>query len=228
MSPLCIGRLRTKLFEDQYTEAEEKVPLGHGDWQMTKTNLPDYIPGTVIGVYWALRTLAYAMSMAGNYTVDSKKFPGTKVLMMPFAMALDYADRAIRVVLACRIHPKEAMAWLIKRDQITRTAMAGLIRKHWPAGEALDQAIVDTQSDWTVISKTQVVGPHDSVALGSELADDPDDDEHIDSMVFGGRSGSGGGGGNGKDQRKGKGSGKDGARRKDWKSEDWKLCSSGP
>ena len=68
-----------------------------GEYVMTRHELPDVSYSSIIDIFWCLRTWAYAVGMAGNFEVDSKKAPGTKVLMMPLHVALDYADRALRL-----------------------------------------------------------------------------------------------------------------------------------
>ena len=46
------------------------------------------------------------------------------------------------------------------KDRITRGAVAGLVRQRWPAQEALEKALADTNTDWTVIRGLEVKGIH--------------------------------------------------------------------
>ena len=47
-----------------------------------------------------------------------------------------------------------------RKDRITRGAIAGLVRQRWPAQEALEKALADTNTDWTVIRGLEVKGIH--------------------------------------------------------------------
>ena len=172
---------------------------------MVRNTIPEVVPKNVVDVYWCLRVLANAWAKAGNYEVDSKSFPGTKVIMMPLATGLDYADRALRVVLGSGVPSVDAMSWLERRDRITRTAMANLIQQKWPAGEALTKAIEKTAGDWTVIHNACVVGPHDGLAfVEDEVAMS---EEQVNDMIDmrKGRSD--------KKRKKGAGKGKDGGKK---------------
>jgi hypothetical protein len=135
---------------------------------LTSRTSADYSPTDVVGYYWGLRVLAYAWGQAGNYMVDSKKNPGTQVLMMPWADALNYADRFLQVAMSSGLHQREVLHWAQTKDRLTRSMMAGHVRERWPAGEALEKALVDTASDWSTIKGQQVLGVHNAVA---ELGD---------------------------------------------------------
>ena len=95
--------------------------------------------------------------------VDSKKEKDTKVLMMPYNVALDYADRALRVTTHSGLPPREQLQWLMSKDKLTRATMAAYVRDHWPAGEALSQALADTATEWSVIHGSGVRGPMTSI-----------------------------------------------------------------
>ena len=89
-----------------------------------------------VDYYWGLRTLMNAWAKAGNFYVDSADKPGTRVKMMPADVALDYADRGLRVVLASGLPYHEQLAWWEKKDRSTRGVMAGYVR-HVPLPAAL-------------------------------------------------------------------------------------------
>ena len=114
----------------------------------------------VVEYYFGLRTLMNAWGRCGNYLVDSKSKPGTHVLMMPWDAALNYADRGLRNVTSSGIAPSEQLQWWERKDRITRGAIAGLVRQRWLAQEALEKALADTNTDWTVIRGLEVKGIH--------------------------------------------------------------------
>ena len=172
LSVTSIAKMRSKLLETATEVNKEELALANG-WTMSRDMLPDFVPHTVVDVYWALRILGYAWARGGNYEVPSKVSPGTQVKMISLEVALDYADRALRVTLSNGIHPLEAMEWLIKKDKITRTVMSSLIRKGWPAGEALLQAIVETSMDWAVVKGSSVMSHHEELAI-QDAAEEPD------------------------------------------------------
>ena len=121
----------------------------------------------IIGYYWALRTMCNAMAEAGNYEVDSMEKEGKRVLMFPLAYGLDYADRALRITS----EQGKDLGWLRKRDIITRTLMANLVRDKLPAGEALKKALADSHQDWSVVRGEDVQGVNEGVALANLNAD---------------------------------------------------------
>ena len=172
LSVTSIANMRSKLLETATEVNKEELALANG-WTMSRDMLPDFVPHTVVDVYWALRILGYAWARAGNYDVPSKSMPGTQVKMISLEVALDYADRALRVTLSNGIHPLEAMEWLIKKDKITRTVMSSLVRKGWPAGEALLQAILETSMDWAVVKGSSVMSHHEELAI-QDGAEEPE------------------------------------------------------
>ena len=101
----------------------------------------DYKPASVIDYYFGLRTVCNAWALGGNYEVDSKLHKDERVLMMPYSTAIDYADRVLRITAAAEIPNHEKLAWMSRKDTITRKMMAALVRKKWPAGEALEEAL---------------------------------------------------------------------------------------
>ena len=80
--------------------------------------------------------------------------------MMPWDAALDYADRGLRIVTSSGIASSEQLQWWERKDRITRGAIAGLVRQRWPAQEALEKALADTNTDWTVVRGVEVKGIH--------------------------------------------------------------------
>jgi len=153
-----VGKMRSLLMEKAGKSSETHSILPNVD--ITYSAIPDYVPNTVVGYYWGLRVMAYAWAKAGNYLVDSKTKEGSKVTMMPLDVALNYADTRLRVAMNCGLPPGEQLAWLERKDRMTRGVMAGLVRQQFPAQEALKQALVDTAADWTTLKGREVVGAH--------------------------------------------------------------------
>ena len=92
--------------------------------------------------------------------MDSKTKPSTHVLMMPWDTALNFADRGLRIVTSSGIAPNDQLQWWERKDRITQGAIAGLVRQRWPAQEALEKALADTNTDWTVVRGAEVKGIH--------------------------------------------------------------------
>ena len=69
---------------------------------------------------------------------------------------LNYADRGLRIFTSSGIAPSEQLQWWDWKDRITRGAVAGLVRQRWPAQEALEKALADTNTDWTVIRGLEI------------------------------------------------------------------------
>ena len=92
-------------------------------------------------------------------------------LMMPWDTALNYADRGLRIVTSSGIAPSEQLQWWERKDRITRGAIAGLVRQRWPAQEALEQALADTNTDWTVVRGVEVKGIHTAMEQADQGLD---------------------------------------------------------
>ena len=182
---LSLLRMITKLVESTPQEHKEKIPMG-GEWNLERSRLPYMIIQSVLDGYWALRVQAYAMAKAGNFQVDSKLYPGTKVLFFPLEVGLDYADRALRYVYKNNIPPKEALRWMARNDKLTRTCASRLVFKGWPGGEAFTTAIDKTQGSWNSVringeAAHTVVAPDEEVDV--ELDPQNMEDDLLLSMM---------------------------------------------
>ena len=133
-----------------------------------------FSPASVTDYYFGLRTLGNAWGRAGNYEVDSAVEKLTRVLMMPMHIGLDYADRCLRMTTTSGLPMDEQLDWLRRKDFLTRTLMANLIREKWPAGEALKKAITESAHDWTIVRNAEVIGPHESILTAAYKTDNPD------------------------------------------------------
>ena len=129
--------------------------------------ITEFRPRNLIDYYWGLRTLVNAWGLSGNYEVDSKEKPGQKVLMMPLDEALDYADRGLRLASRAAGNPNEQLAWWARKDLLTRTLMANLVRERHPAGEALREALRASAGDWSIVCNSELIGQHDSLLEGA-------------------------------------------------------------
>ena len=162
MTVIEVGKLKSMLMQKSGTISNTHQLMPNVD--ITYSAAPNFVPHTVVDYYWGLRVLAYAWAKAGNYEVRSVIKEGSLVKMMPLDVALDYADRALRVTMSCGIPWQEQLDWMERKDRTTRAVMAGLVRRKYPAQEALKQALVETASDWTVVKGGEVRGVHDSIA----------------------------------------------------------------
>ena len=154
MSVTTTSQMKSLLY-DQAPKTSERTQLGEHTTVISE--LPNaFVPKHVVEYCFGLRTLIIAWSRCGNYLVDSKSKPGTHVLMMPWDTALNYADCGLRIVTSSGIAPSEQLQWWDRKDRITRGAIAGLVRQRWPAQEALEKALADTNTDWTVVRGVEV------------------------------------------------------------------------
>ena len=153
MSVTTTSQMKSLLY-DQAPKTSERTQLGEHTTVISE--LPNaFVAKHVVEYYFGLRTLMNAWGRCGNYLVDSKSKPGTHVLMMPWDTALNYADRGLRIVTSSGIAQSEQLQWWERKDRITRGAIAGLVRQRWPAQEALEKALADTNTDWTVVRGVQ-------------------------------------------------------------------------
>ena len=144
---------------DQAPKTSERTQLGEHTTVISE--LPNaFVPKYVVEHYFGLRTLMNAWGRCGNYLMDSKSKPGIHALMMPWDTALNCADRGLRIVTSSGIAPSKQLQWWERKDRITRGAIAGLVRQRWPAQEALEKALADTNTDWTVVRGLEVKGIH--------------------------------------------------------------------
>ena len=133
---------------DQAPQNSERTQLGEHTTVISE--LPNaFVPKHVVEHYFGLRTLKNAWGTT----------PGLVLTMMPWDTALNYADRGLRLVTSSGIAPGDhQLQWWERKDRITRGAVAGLVRQHWPAQEALKKALADTNTDWTVVKGAGVKG----------------------------------------------------------------------
>ena len=64
--------------------------------------------------------------------------------MMPLDVALDYADFCLRMATEHR----QNVQWLEDKDVLCRGKMIGFMRRGWPAGEALQEALRDCKDEF--------------------------------------------------------------------------------
>ena len=158
MSVTATSQMKSLLC-DQAPKTSERTQLGEHTTVISE--LPNaFVPKHVVEYHFGLRTWMNAWDRCGNYLVDSKSKPGTHVLMMPWDATLNYADRGLRIVTSSGIAPSEQLQWWERKDRITRGAIAGLVRQRWLAQGALEKALADTNTDWTVIRGLEVKGIH--------------------------------------------------------------------
>ena len=67
------------------------------------------------------------------------------MLMMELSAALGYADKAFRDTMD---YGKGSLLWLQRNDVLTRGKMATLVRRGWPAGLALGEAVREAHLEW--------------------------------------------------------------------------------
>ena len=71
-------------------------------------------------------------------------------------------------VTSSGIAPGDQLQRWERKDRITRRAIAGLVRQRWPAQEALEKALADTNTDWTVVKGAEVKGIHTDMEVADQ------------------------------------------------------------
>ena len=135
------------IFQATLPNQEESVGLKPGvTLEFDKEQSVD--PRTVVEYYVIMRILAYAYAYCGSHEVASVRSKELKVVFAPLDVNLDYADEALRYADARPGSQEDKMRWLQKRDEATRGAMVGYMRRGWPQGEALTQSRLEQQIEW--------------------------------------------------------------------------------
>ena len=109
---------------------------------------------SVVDMYWALRTWANAVALAGNFEIA---YEGKSGVCAPLALFLDYADEALRKSL--RQPQGLQVQWLERTDTATRGRMIQLVRApmKMPLGVALKPAITELQYQWNSLPQQNVI-----------------------------------------------------------------------
>ena len=95
--------------------------------------------------------------------VDSKKKPGTKVLMFNWNEGIMYADRCLRLTQSKGMPLDEQLPWMERKDRLTRHLANTYVALHWPYTEAMDEAVTVTAPDWSYIHSGNVISEHQSI-----------------------------------------------------------------
>ena len=122
------------------------------EWTMERKRMPNSNVACVLDGYFSNRILANSWAKAGNFEVDSKKFPGKKVRFFPLEAGLDYADMTLRKSHKHALDPAKALGWYARNDRFTKTVMSRLVTKQWPGGEAMYEAMERTGKNWDAVS----------------------------------------------------------------------------
>lgn len=63
---------------------------------------------------------------------------------------MGYADMGLRRALATGLPARDMLRWLKRRDRLTRATMIQYINLRWPAVEALEKALQETEVSWQI------------------------------------------------------------------------------
>ena len=182
MTVLSLLRMITKLIESTPNTHRESIPMG-SEWNLERKRLPHTLVESCLDAYWCMRIRGNARAWAGNFEVDSKVTPGTRVIFYPMEVGLDYADRALRYVYKNRIPPEDALRWLVRNDKLTDTCASRLVAKGWPAGEATLAAIDKTQGSWNSV-KIDGLAHQTLVTADEDLDIEQDPNAYDDDLLF--------------------------------------------
>ena len=130
------------ILEQSGPRLQESVSLPGGVKLEFDKDSPVDVTSTV-QYYFALRTLAYAWSWAGNYRF--KDPDGKERTFISLAEATTYADQALRFTME---YGSGSLLWLNRNDLNTRGKMASAIRRGWSAGKALREAMHECHLEW--------------------------------------------------------------------------------
>ena len=103
---------------------------------------------SIYDFYLGLRILMNVWAYIGNYDTNSSAKPGTKVRMIEYEQASNYADDVLHWTARSNVPVSQHVEWARDNDQLTRTAMMEKMRLGWPAGEALAHALDFHRQDW--------------------------------------------------------------------------------
>lgn len=99
--------------------------------------------GNIVEYYWAIRVPANAWSWGGLF--ETKDHDGAKRLFMPLTDAQHYADYSLR----CTVEfGQGSLIWYQRNDMLTRSKMAGLIRRRYAGASALTEALKQCHLEW--------------------------------------------------------------------------------
>jgi len=134
------------LYQQTMPGMHKKIGLGNGISIAVGNEGEEQDATSVVEYYWCLRILAYAYSIVGQHKVKSKLYKDKEVLMAPLSTNQAYADECLK--RAC--DKSASVRWLQENDELTRGKMVKYLRRGWPQGEALEQALADTQVHWSM------------------------------------------------------------------------------
>lgn len=124
---------------------------------------------SAVEYYFQLRTLVHAWAWAGNYKMT---YEGAQHWMIELSPALAYADGALR---DCMEFGGGSLTWLHRNDVLTRGKMSTYVRRGFPAGLALAQALRDSHLEWR--SPVPSSGPKESLGAPAKRTQAPSTEE---------------------------------------------------
>ena len=136
-----VARVRS-LHQASKPSSERKISLA-ANLTFRLDEVPDQQVKSLIDYFNAIRILGHAYALAGHFEVESQ-VPGTKVRMAPLQQQLEYADMLLR----CASSLDAPVSWVKCKDEATRSRMMELVRASWSQGEALSQAMKETELWW--------------------------------------------------------------------------------
>ena len=128
---------------------------------------------TIIDYNFGQRLLAHGYVFTGSHEVASKRDPNRRVLFSPLDVNVTYCADALRIAASWRVSAATALHALMRKDIATRSTMVQYMRRGWPQGEALTQALLENQVKW------------ETAPQGAMVDDDSEDDGGDDG--FGGQ-----------------------------------------
>ena len=136
------------LFHQTMPGRTQEVQLGNSiSLRMARDDPKDAT--SVYEYYMGLRIMAYAYSIVGQFKTQSKLRPAEKVTFAPLSVNQTYADSCLK---RTHEHPDgvQSLSWLLHKDELTRSKMVEHMRQGWPQGEALEQAVTETEIAWMI------------------------------------------------------------------------------
>ena len=141
-----------------------KFEFAMGDARMEVGADKSLVIRNVTQYYFGLRILGHGMAYAGNWDHPSKLYPGTMVKMCPLGVNMEYADEALRYAMLWDGSPHVVLQMLRERDIATRSHMVQLMRRDYPQGEALREAMKELKQDWKSAHVSHKIKEEDDLA----------------------------------------------------------------
>ena len=142
LTVIAVDKVKS-LFASNRPKNDRYIDLGSAKLQIRPED-DSRAAQSVAEYYQRLRVLINAYTVAGTFQIESRANKGSKVIVAPLGVLLDYYDAAFRH--ATEFHAP--VEWLKLRDEQCRARVVELFRQQWPLGEAFQKAYQEQELMW--------------------------------------------------------------------------------